>query len=369
MDHPIYAKESQGKVFSPFQICVEDMQQLMLINFEKDPDEIYLGFEPQYLGIGATRALRVIGWRNDGYVDVYQQPALPLEYNNLDVAGKGLKEIVHRPMQNARFEITPLGVDVYFQFSDTSGRKVEVTVKENCGKKTKPFTVLAPAGSSSASPSALPVFLLYDFYFVRYEKTDVSISIGDKKYQADGFPLPIDGTKIYFMRYSKDPLIVNFCPAYTGHMPVLEQNGQSYLGEKGNTYALEINNGWKEIKQIHAQNKNHRVDVCFDPPFPELLCLKDDAACKGAFSITSDTSAGKVGGVYTVNREDKQINITLHPCKGWKPHRPRLMPAIIFTVAKIFKTWPKTYQWECIIDLTAESKPSMRTAWKRVEAK
>lgn len=31
----------------PFNIVVDPMQRLLLINFEKDPDRLYVGFEPQ----------------------------------------------------------------------------------------------------------------------------------------------------------------------------------------------------------------------------------------------------------------------------------------------------------------------------------
>ena len=35
-------------MFSPFSLKISPIERLFLINFEKDPDEIYSGFEPQW---------------------------------------------------------------------------------------------------------------------------------------------------------------------------------------------------------------------------------------------------------------------------------------------------------------------------------
>jgi hypothetical protein len=75
----------------PFRIDVDPMERLLLINFEKDPDSLYLGFEPQVFNdpINGSGHL-VIGWRVDGKVDVYHQPGLKLDPEKYDIAGKGL---------------------------------------------------------------------------------------------------------------------------------------------------------------------------------------------------------------------------------------------------------------------------------------
>ncbi len=64
--------------YSLFSLDIVPMQKLFLINFEQDPDEIYHALEPQWFdGPDYGRGLRVVAWRKDGYVDVYQQPDLP----------------------------------------------------------------------------------------------------------------------------------------------------------------------------------------------------------------------------------------------------------------------------------------------------
>ncbi len=37
----IYNRKSDGILYSPFNLSIDDMKKLILINFEKDPDELY----------------------------------------------------------------------------------------------------------------------------------------------------------------------------------------------------------------------------------------------------------------------------------------------------------------------------------------
>ena len=84
-------------MYSPFTLNISPMKRLFLINFEKDPDETYIGFEPQWFEDASYgTGLRIIAWRKDGYIDVYQQPSLTVE-EKLDVAAKGLADTHIRP--------------------------------------------------------------------------------------------------------------------------------------------------------------------------------------------------------------------------------------------------------------------------------
>lgn len=35
-------------ILNPFALSVDPMERLLLVNFEKDPDSTYIGFEPQW---------------------------------------------------------------------------------------------------------------------------------------------------------------------------------------------------------------------------------------------------------------------------------------------------------------------------------
>ncbi|TVR44256.1 MAG: hypothetical protein EA394_00385 [Bacteroidia bacterium] len=75
----------------PFNIDIDPIERLLLVNFENDTDTLYTGFEPQvfddpFSGQGNL----VIGWRNHGRVDVYHEAGLRLDPEKYDIAGKGL---------------------------------------------------------------------------------------------------------------------------------------------------------------------------------------------------------------------------------------------------------------------------------------
>jgi hypothetical protein len=81
----IYDTTPRDRLFTPFGLHIDPMERLLLINIEDDPDELYVGFEPQVFDDDAHgRGMLVIGWRVDGRVDVYHQPTL-----SLDPAGAG----------------------------------------------------------------------------------------------------------------------------------------------------------------------------------------------------------------------------------------------------------------------------------------
>ncbi len=113
-------------LYSPFSFSIDPMQKLFLINFEKDPDQIYHGLEPQWFDDPVSgRGLRVIAWRKDGYVDVYQQPELPKD-DDFNVAAKGLADLIIHPMSGAYFRVSEKGVDVNFAFTDKVNRALKV---------------------------------------------------------------------------------------------------------------------------------------------------------------------------------------------------------------------------------------------------
>jgi len=50
-------KEVYIMQYLPFSFEITPMQKLFLINFEKDPDEIYMALEPQWFDNGVTMVM------------------------------------------------------------------------------------------------------------------------------------------------------------------------------------------------------------------------------------------------------------------------------------------------------------------------
>jgi len=340
------------------------MERLFLIGFEKDPDEVYIGFEPQWFadkeyGTG----LRVIAWRRDGFVDVYQQPSLPLE-RNFGVAGKGLADIEQRTMDTAHFYVTPLGVDVSFGFEDKLGRPINVHIAERHPKPKKPFTILAPVGSSSFAPSALPAFFLYGFDFVRRSKTEVLIEIAGRRHRPDTFPFPLNGQLVYYMRYSADTFLFDWCPQAANQILVPLQGFNEAIAHGKTVYEISHREVHPELKRIYVTNKQHKADISFLPPFPDMACL-DNTTTKGKFRIMADGDAGAIGGDYTVSRSDSRIIVTLCPSEGWTPQPQTLFLKFLFKVAKVFRDWPKGYSWVAELEYKDTAMRLVESKWTK----
>jgi hypothetical protein len=348
-------------LFSPFSLDIVPMQKLFLINFEKDPDELYHGLEPQWFDDpGYGRGLRVVAWRKDGYVDVYQQPDLP-KGEDFSVAAKGLGDLIVCPMAGSYFTVSEKGVDVCFAFTDKSGREIDVKIVEKNSRATRPFTLLAPVGSSSEKPTFFPFYLMNGFDFVRRSMTEVRICINGRLHKPDTFPVPLNGSRIYFMRYSSDTFLVNWCPAYRGPL-------KPFSADNPEGITIDADQISGAVKSISAGRGKHSISVSFEPPFPEITRVEERATLKGQFEIKTDREeAGRISGTYLVVREGEEVRIKMHPGGGWESRPGTLFLKFLFRAVSIFRNWPKTYLWTANIKLRPGDAPFMESGWARLE--
>lgn len=354
-------------IYSPFKLKIAEMKHLLLINIEKDPDEIYTGFEPQVFDDNENgKGLRILAYRKDGYVDLYQERSLKGQIDKLNVVGKGLGELVNLNLEKSNFSITEYGLDLHLDFVDKLDRKVTLKIRENSLKKAKPFDLLAPVGTSSENPVYLPIFFLYGFYFVRKKGTEVSIQIGNRTHKLDGFPIPIDGNRIYFTRYGKAPVLGEFNKAENGELKPLKVDGNKAVSEYGEIYDLETKGDICAIKSIFVEGEQKDIKVEFIPPIKEITSIEDEEVNYGEFLISSDNSIGTIAGEYKISRVKDDIKVIMTPSKGWKPNEKRGMIKFIYLVAKPFKEWPKTYEWNANIKLDRDKGPKIESSWQRI---
>lgn len=351
----------------PFRIDVDPMERLLLINFEKDPDSLYIGFEPQVFNdtINGSGHL-VIGWRMDGKVDLYHQPGLKLDPSKYDIVGKGLANMVEREMNNAFYEITDSGVQALYAFNDLQGRPVTLRINESHPKKRKPFGLLAPMGSVAENPSALPLVLLHDFYFVRKKHTEVLVSIAGTTHQPDEMPVPMDGRKMYFMRYSPEPLIASLNPAFEGELQKLKATeGSMQLVSEHHLIELDWNTEIPAIKSVTRENETFPVQLRFEPGFPNIAVLPDEYSTTGRFEIEAHPSTGRITGIYSIEKSGAEILIKMIPSGGWQPRPDKLSLRFMYRMVKTFRHWPTTYEWTAKIAESSDGKHQMESGWKR----
>lgn len=359
----IYSKRSDGSFFSPFSLSIDDMEQLIVISFEKNPDKFYNVLELQQARdkSGEKRFL-VIAYRKDGAADVYHQTAFPFASQ-----ASILNDVtfIEKPLEGTKFEVSANYLTVYFAFKDKFGRDVEVKVNESKAQKKKPFFLLAPVGVISKEPSSLPVYSLYKMSFTRQKYTDIEIEIDKVKHRPDTFPMPIDWSKNYLVRYSTDAFMVDWNKNFDGLLSPLVPAGNE-METGGITYELVDIKGHNEIKRMTAKNERHQIVTNFFPPIPDIACLNNNTHIDGNFTITTDKSAGIIGGEYYLEKLENEIKLQFHPKDGWLPNEKRWILRLLFRVVKIFREWPKSYVWDAKIILDASGQPFMKSTWKRI---
>ena len=355
------------RIIFPFSIDIDPMERLLLVNFEKDPDSIYIGFEPQVFndninGVGHL----IIGWRTDKKVDVYHQKSLNLDSSKYRIAGSGLNEMIPVDMDKAFYEVNDFGVQANYKFKDVSGRAVEIAITESNSKKRKPFGLLAPMGDAATNPTSLPLVLLHDFYFVRKKNTEIKVSINNRPHQLDDLPMRMDWQSMTFARYSPKPLIATLNPEYNG---VLEGfnvvMGQESFEKNNNLYELEWINQQAHIKSMSIKNNIHPLTIHFSPPIPCLNTIAENAHLSGEFRISGHESIGRISGNYAIQTGKEFTKISIVPSKGWKPKTTKFSTWFLFTVAKVFKKWPTTYQWIADLQKKPDGSWYMQSKWIR----
>jgi len=364
-------------IITPFHLATDPMKGLLLTNFENDPDEVYIGLEPQQFDDAIHgRGLLVIGWRVDGKVDVYHQAGLKLDPATYGIAGNGLHALVETQFSKDHMELGPAGAQVDIAFSDLLGRPLRLVVRESDTRPRTPFGLLAPMGDAATEPPALPLVYVDGFYFVRRAGTEFLIEIGGRAHRNDPIPLVLDGTRVHFLRYSAAPFIVSWNPDADAKARVLEPGDAMEAGHMaamadGVRYELEMNGAFHEIRRMSRRDGEQEVLVGFSPALPQLLALAEGAEVSGAFRISAQPSVGSVRGNWRLLRQEGAIHMEVTPDGGWTPGPAPRMARLLFRVVPTFREWPKTYVWRGVLELPAPQAPAeqllvFRSGWERI---
>jgi hypothetical protein len=368
----IYDADAAGEpVVSPFHLDTEPMRALALFNFERDPDVVYQGLEPQAFDDDRHgRGLLVIGWRVDGRVDVFHDPCLRLNAANYAIAGGGLHRMEARDLSSGRFEVGPAGLSVDLAFDDLVGRPIRLVVRETDTRPRRPFALLAPMGTAATDPPALPLVFVKDFYFVRRSGSEVRLEIDGRVHRSDTLPLLLDNTWMHFVRYSATPLVALWNHRDHQTADVVTAPPDSTAAD-GTRYDLSANGPFHEIRRMTSHEGGQQVTVEFAPAFPHLLALRDDSRVDGSFQVSTEPSAGTVNGTWHVARRGHRIEIEAVPSGGWTPGDAQPMARLLFRVITMFRSWPTTYRWSGTIELPVPADdhnhpPALHSGWERI---
>ena len=127
------------KIYLPVIVKDSPIRRLALIPFEKYPDTIYRGFELQFIdgepyGVG----YRVLAYRNDNFVDVYDDEALNFNENEkFNVVENGLHKHIQTQINNVRLCKVDNNQVISFEFVDIQDRKISVHIEEKKQEKVE----------------------------------------------------------------------------------------------------------------------------------------------------------------------------------------------------------------------------------------
>lgn len=327
---------------------LDPMDRLLLVNFERDPDSIYRGFEPQYVNdsVNGTGYL-VIGWRNDGYVDVYHEKTVKINPDKYHITGKGFCGAYAIQFNQAFFEVMDAGVHAHFEFSDAQGREVSIKLEESNNRKRKPFGLFAPMGYACEHPQALPLIFLHDFYFVRRCKTKFEIHIDGKLHKPDKLPIPMDWSWMYFTRYSPKPHIISCNEIISYQLNTIEViNGQTEVKLTNRTYYFLWENELPFLNEMRWDLPNSSFQLRFHKPLAHPDFLKNGHPMQFSFSIRESQDTGEIGGEIEFTKLDNQLDVQLTFSKGWIPKYTKCSLRFLYTVASVFRNWIKNYRWK-----------------------
>jgi hypothetical protein len=214
----------------------------------------------------------------------------------------------------------------------------------------------------------MPLVLLYDFYFVRRADTDFVIEIDGQRHRPDRLPVPIDGSRVFFVRYSSDPREFDLFPAGDRALEALSPDAQGEVEYAGFVHHVLENDGRLEIDELRPATRwAHDVRISFAPAFPDLAALADGVDARGDFTIWMEDSMGQIDGSYRVERRGDAIVVEMHPDGGWRPGVRKWSVRFVFFLVRLFRNWPRTYRWVARLDLAGEDGPKMSSRWHRIE--
>jgi hypothetical protein len=158
--------------------------------------------------------------RDDGRMDIYRQPGLTLKPEMAQVGGE-LGEWRESPIDPARFDISPDGVDVDVCFTDVAGRPVQVRIDDRNGRPRHRGTLLAPVGSVIEDPAALSLFVMGGCDLVHRSGRTFDVRI-DGRPVATG-RLPVGWLhRRRLVKYTADPTVVVCNQAHDGPVATVD---------------------------------------------------------------------------------------------------------------------------------------------------
>ena len=355
-DVAAYSRAGEDReVLLPLTVGLGDVKRLALLEFEEGQDRVYRGFEPQFLDRGHESGYRVIAYRTDGYVDIYDDLALTAEPDVTSaVTGKGRRGYSHTDLGDPTIGRDEHGrATIRFAFTDLAGRSVVCNIRETTTQRSVPLNLLAPIGASSAEPDHFPLYLMSDFEFLRLSGTTFDLTIDGEHPRLQDFPVPvpIQGQRRSFSKYTLDSEIISLFPTDEAGLHRVRTTGDAYRDG--------------DVTYLFAGGALERIlvgatEIVYTPP------LDVSTEGRGRFVVTSYPDLGTLEGPYEVTGDGTTGDLSLSVDSVTVPRQRGLVYRLVVSDASVFGTWPRNYSFRATFDLREDAvhEDNVQAHWR-----
>lgn len=352
--------------YMPFSFRRVPITRVALINFKKDPDVQYNAFELHVIEGRSQPQFQVLAWRSDGYKDIYHQPDIDFNEQELEfiVGGQGIGKVVSTEFDMIYFYEKNHHIQIGFSFDDCEGRPITFQLNENVTKAPNELSWIPSIGSQKKIPQSLPLFFLYQFDFVRKKNSMVSLIIDGNEHQIDPCTFPELLKSRLNIQYSMHAMATIFNE--TRHTAIqeveIDDEGMARVDDK--TYHYVEVDGNQHLKSIRLDSPTYPIEIEFMPPFPDKSELLAHKPHFGEFCIEPAGNLGTLKGRYNVTRQKKKATISLTFHENWRPKKDSLYSKLIKSMSNTEITeWFQSHQCLEVVDL---QKQEVDVKWKRV---
>lgn len=324
-------------MIAPFSLRLTCPRLLLLLSLADDP--VYGDVEVQWVrepDLGGEGIVVLAIRRSDSTTDVHVDERLRLPRADYDVAG-GVASFRRAPMRPSRFDVDDAGVDLDVGTLLADGRMLRIRIREQLTGPRWSVDMLAPAGVAMTRPAFFPFFWMGEIGFLRWRGGTVDVSI-------DGEPRRVVrvGMPWKLTRYATAPMTALWNASFEGPAPSDDQ---------------------PELALLQVERDGRTLTIEHAPPIPDVAELAPGTTVTGQVTARVDGRA-QFGGSWSVERIDDSATMCIDIDRPWQPgSRPRLAAAV-FGLLRIFRTWPTTYRWRAVVDLSA-APPTVSSAWTR----
>jgi hypothetical protein len=340
----------------PFKIGIEPMKRLLIASFDNDSE--YEAIEPQLFDDDINgKGLRVLIYRKDKMVDVYYEKDVKINQETFSV-GDGIGILKETMLEPNQFEIDQSGINLHIAFTDKNQNIIEMKIKESITSK-KRMNFLAPVGNDIKHPRQLFLAFMKEFDFVIRNNTTFYARVGQRQLKPSHFPLSRNGEKVFFARYSNNPIVGTLNPPMQTPL-VFDCENTGAVEFEGMLFHLHEG----KVSQITRIHNDKTVSIGFLDGLPNLFELEENTAYSDNWVyIINDQII--TGGKYIFFRKGNKVDIQLKVTRKWIPKNIPFSFQMFTLVVKSFRKWPTTYFWKGQVDISDKTR-TLAGEWLRV---